>query len=296
MRVAPRGRDSDVMRSGVLAPGWRVRRADISFDRIAALWWVLRVGGFLCFVGHGAFGIITKEGWLPFFALAGIGRDAAFRLMPIVGTVDVVVGLLVLLQPRAILIAYMVLWAVWTAALRPLTGQPVWEMFERAGNYGVPFALLLLCTRTRSWRSWVAPTGMRSLTPRVMHQVRWTLAVTTALLLVGHGALALQQKPELVAHLGLVLPGRGAFLSQVTGWSELGMAALILWRPTIRLCLWICGWKVLTESLYLLAGAPGWEVVERGGSYAAPLAFALLLWYELAHRAAMSPPRRSLTA
>ena len=36
------------------------------------------------------------------------------------------------------------------------------------------------------------------------------------------------------------------------------------------------GWKVATESLFLVSGAWGWEVVERGGSYGAPLAFALM--------------------
>ena len=44
------------------------------------------------------------------------------------------------------------------------------------------------------------------------------------------------------------------------------------------LCLGVCIWKIATETLYLAAGAPLWEVVERGGSYAAPLALALLLW------------------
>ena len=35
----------------------------------ARAYWALRVGAALCFIGHGAFGIITKQAWLPFFAL-----------------------------------------------------------------------------------------------------------------------------------------------------------------------------------------------------------------------------------
>ena len=32
------------------------------------LHWVLRISVALCFIGHGTWGIITKAGWLPFFA------------------------------------------------------------------------------------------------------------------------------------------------------------------------------------------------------------------------------------
>jgi hypothetical protein len=42
-------------------------------------------------------------------------------------------------------------------------------------------------------------------------------------------------------------------------------------------------WKLATEMLFLSAGAPVWEVVERGGSYLAPLA----LFVMLSHRAAL---------
>jgi hypothetical protein len=54
---------------------------------VRALWWTLRIGAALCFIGHGAFGIITKEAWVPFFGVVGLGRDAAFALMPVTGAV-----------------------------------------------------------------------------------------------------------------------------------------------------------------------------------------------------------------
>ena len=38
----------------------------------------------------------------------------------------------------------------------------------------------------------------------------------------------------------------------------------------------IAVWKIGTEALFPIAGAPIWEFIERGGSYAAPLALALL--------------------
>ena len=48
-----------------------------------------------------------------------------------------------LLRPTKAALAYMTLWALWTASLLPLAGQGFPEFLERAGNYGVPFALLL---------------------------------------------------------------------------------------------------------------------------------------------------------
>jgi hypothetical protein len=58
---------------------------------------------------------------------------------------------------------------------------------------------------------------------------------------------------------------------------ELVLAAALLLRPTAGLLLSICLWKIATESLFLVAGAPVWELIERFGSYTAPLALAFLL-------------------
>ena len=118
------------------------------------LWWVLRIGAAACFVGHGAFGIITKASWLPFFGLVGIGPDVAYKLMPIIGTIDIIAGLSVLVRPMPIVFLYMSVWALWTALLRPLAGETVFEAMERAGNYGVPLAMLLLVGLPRNWRRW----------------------------------------------------------------------------------------------------------------------------------------------
>jgi hypothetical protein len=99
----------------------------------------------MCFIGHGAFGILTKEAWVPYFAVAGISREWAFTLMPLVGTVDILVGILTLVSPRRAALLYMAGWGLWTATLRPLAGESIWEVLERAGNYGVPLAFLVFC-------------------------------------------------------------------------------------------------------------------------------------------------------
>src|SRR5262249_44075877 len=100
--------------------------------------WVLRIGACMCFVGHGAFGIMTKEAWVPYFGVAGIGRETAFHLMPLVGMLDISMGCAMLIAPIPLVAYWMLGWAIWTALLRPLSGEPFWEAVERAGNYGVP--------------------------------------------------------------------------------------------------------------------------------------------------------------
>lgn len=243
-----------------------------------ALWWTLRVGAALCFIGHGAFGIITKEAWLPFFALVGIGRDAAFTLMPAIGTIDIAIGISVLFAPRPAALLYMSVWSLWTAALRPLTGDPVFEMLERAGNYGVPLAMLLICW-PRTPREWLTAAVPRPLTPDLQRTLRTALIATTALLLVGHGALGIRGTSTLTSHyvaLG-VAPASAASTAALVGWLELALVAALVLRPSASLALALVAWKMATESLWLVAGAPVWEFVERAGSYAAPLALALVI-------------------
>jgi hypothetical protein len=118
------------------------------------LHWILRISVAACFIGHGAFGLITKAAWLGYFAIFGIPEAWAWKLMPVVGVVDVSVGVLTLIQPVRAVILYMTFWGFQTACLRPLTGQGVWELLERAGNYGVPLAFLCLLGAGRSPADW----------------------------------------------------------------------------------------------------------------------------------------------
>ena len=119
------------------AIAWQDRRVRGDAGQLGAPL-VLRVAVAACFIGHGAFGIITKTAWLPYFAIFGIPEAWAWRLMPVVGTVDITVGVLTLFHPVRAVVLYMAFWGFQTACLRPLAGQGVWELLERAGNYGVP--------------------------------------------------------------------------------------------------------------------------------------------------------------
>ncbi len=242
-----------------------------------SLEWTLRIGAFLCFVGHGAFGLITKEAWVPYFGVAGIGRDMAYRLMPMVGTLDIFVGIMMLVRPRPIIAYWMVLWAVWTALLRPLSGEPGWEALERGGNYGVPLALAILMVAPRSWRDLVGRARFRLTSPTALDAARWALTIAVALLMLGHGALGVMGKRGIAANFASVVPdGVAPIVTVYTGWLEIVLAGVVLVRRPVALLVFIAAWKLATESLFLAAGAPVWEVVERGGSYAAPIALAIV--------------------
>ncbi|HET9425475.1 MAG TPA: hypothetical protein VFO55_08895 [Gemmatimonadaceae bacterium] len=255
---------------GIAQPSGAPSASDSALTRTE---WALRIGASACFIGHGAFGVLTKEAWLPFFALVGIGRDLAYALMPVVGTVDIAAGVLVLVSPRPIVLAYMVVWGLWTALLRPLAGDSFFQALERAGNYGVPLALGFLFGVGRS-RGWFAPYVDRSsLIDRVL--IGRVLLWTTATLLFAHGALqAITREPSFGVLYGAV--GAAPEVVPMIGWLEMALAVAVVLVPTPALLIAVAVWKLATEALFPMSGAPIWEFVERGGSYAAPFALVLL--------------------
>jgi hypothetical protein len=236
---------------------------------------VLRVGTALCMIGHGALGIGRVAVWTSYFAVVGIGRETALGLMPLVGVLDVVLGLIVLFYPIRAVVLYVAAWSLWTALLRPLAGEPVWETVERAGNYGVPLALLLMGGFGAS--GWLRPVGFGSPGGGLGRGVAGTLRLTTVLVLLGHGILgAVVGKPVLAmqyAHVGL----GGPWAEPLIGCAECALAAAVLLRPSFGLLLFVVGWKLATEALSPISGTSLWVFVEHGGSYAAPLAMALAL-------------------
>lgn len=244
------------------------------------LQWILRAGVAACFIGHGAFGIITKAAWLPYFAVWGIPEVWAWRLMPVVGAVDIAVGVLTLVQPLRAVVLYMSLWGLQTACLRPLAGQGLWELLERAGNYGVPFALLLLLGFGRSLPDWFSRRPAPPLTPERATAMGWTLRITTALLLIGHGGFDVAMHKDwsgYAAALGISREALAAHpLTPFAGWTEvvLGLGVLAWPAPPVLVAAFL--WKLATEATRPLAGEPIWELIERAGSYAAPLALFVL--------------------
>lgn len=262
--------------------------AEASFSR--RLEWLLRIGIAMCFVGHGAFGVLRKEAWLPYFALVGLDGATGRILMPWIGLVDIAVGLAVLFHPIRALLAYGAVWCLWTALLRPLAGEGIWEAVERAGNYGLPMALLLFAGLPRSSAAWLERMRISSPTPARLSAVLRVLQATTVLLLAGHGALLLGGKPLFLEHWAAL--GLPATAARGIGLAEICLAGAVLLRPSITLYGGVALWKMASEALFPLSGAPLWEWIERGGSYAAPAAAMLISAQFAAARTTSAAPFR----
>jgi hypothetical protein len=239
--------------------------------------WILRLAVVAEFVGHGAFGILTKEAWLPYFGLVGIPEWAAWRLMPVIGTVDIALGIVALFRPMPAALLYMAAWGSWTALLRPLTGEGWWEFLERAGNFGLPLAFLYWSRPGPRPGDWLSAIEPRPIGPARAARLAWILRATTAALLIGHGGFgAFMQKAAWVDYFGAAgIAARavqGASLVARLGWFEIALGLLILIWPATGVLVFAFVWKIGTELFRPIVGEPFWEFIERGGSYAAPLA------------------------
>jgi hypothetical protein len=235
----------------------------------------LRAASAMCFFGHGAFGIITKPIWCNYFAVFGIGHDLAYRLMPLVGTVDILLGLSLLFYPTRAALAWLVGWGAFTALLRPLSGESVGEFIERAGNYGAPLALLLL-SGFRSW--WLRLDAYPQPDKRQFNRVVMCLRVVVFLLLSGHGWLNWIEKKGLLAQYSALGFSNPVTVAHSVGIFEMLAAIVLLIKPVRPLLLVLLIWKAGSELFY-----PHHEVfewVERAGSYGSLLA----LWLAVGQR------------
>ena len=241
---------------------------------------LLRLGVLGCFVGHGMWGVLGKQAWLPFFEVFFIPDRIAVHLLPVVGAFDIAIGLWAFFAPMRAVLAWAAFWTFFTAFLRPSAGMGMSEFFERAGNFGIPLAFLLMVPPPATRRDWFEP--LRALAdPERLRRVRQILTVSIASLLMGHGGLAFfVRKPLLLDHfasIGLPLtPGQ----LQMFGLFEIALGLLVLVRPRwTALMAFVLVYKLATESLHPVAGR--WidilETLERMGDYVAPLAVLVLL-------------------
>lgn len=249
------------------------------------IWLLLRLGVCLEYIGHGAFGVITKEGWLPYFAVWGIPEDWAWRIMPIVGTMDIILGLLAFFAPRKALLLYMAAWGLMTACLRPLAGEPISELFERSYNYCVPLAAYCAIAwdiKSHSW--WHRVKNVPTLTRKHWGWLKLLLQIAIAVYLISHGAFgAFDAKAGLVKQYDATgistLFGSTQTALTVIGWFEIALGISVLFATIAPLLFFICLWKIATESLFIWSGAfySGFEFIERGASIVAPLALYFII-------------------
>jgi len=107
--------------------------------------WILRIAVAGEFLGHGVFGLQQKSAWVGWTQqLLGVDASMAGTIILLVGIMDILLAILILVKPMRPLVLWMAFWGLWTAILRPLVGEPIWDFIERFANVGAPLALYYL--------------------------------------------------------------------------------------------------------------------------------------------------------
>jgi hypothetical protein len=126
----------------------------MDLKKITKTEWILRIGIFGSFLGHGVFALQVKQSWLSYFTAIGMSESLGATLLPLIGVMDVIVALIALFYPLRIVLAWAVAWGLWTALLRPIAGDPFWDFVERSANWAAPLALLSLQGFPRKFKDW----------------------------------------------------------------------------------------------------------------------------------------------
>lgn len=115
--------------------------------------WILRIGLFGEFFGHGIFAWQAKPRFIEMLtAMTGIAGDAAATLIRVIGVSDILIALFALVRPIRIVLIFAALWALGTAIARPIAGDPIWDFVERWANWAVPLALLYVRGLPKNWK------------------------------------------------------------------------------------------------------------------------------------------------
>lgn len=123
----------------------------INLSKGQILEWVLRVGVAGEFLGHGVFALQGEKAWIGWIQqLTGVEVGLATQLLFLIGLLDVVVALVVLIKPIRAVLLWAAFWGFWTALVRPLVGEPVWDFIEGGADWAAPLALFLLLGKSKN--------------------------------------------------------------------------------------------------------------------------------------------------
>jgi len=241
------------------------------------VYYTLRIASALCFIGHGLFGVITKPIWCNYFAVFGIGHQLAYQLMPLVGYVDILCGIVILVYPIRAVVGWLVVWGFITALLRPLSGEPFFEFLERFGNFGAPLALLIVSGGIRqNAKDLFSPVIIKnSANGKTWASLMTVLRFAIFFLFLGHGLLNMTGKKALLNQYMTLGFSDPIEMGWIIGVFEILAGLLVFIRPVRQLLLVLLIWKVTSELFYPKYEL--FELVERSGSYGVILA----LWFAL---------------
>lgn len=107
--------------------------------------WILRIAVAGEFIGHGVFALQGKKQWIDWIGqITGAQNELAVKLLFIVGITDLLVAMIIFFKPIKPVLLWAAFWGFWTALVRPLVGEPIWDFVERFANWGAPLALYFI--------------------------------------------------------------------------------------------------------------------------------------------------------
>jgi len=107
--------------------------------------WLLRIGVAGEFLGHGVLAVKMKKDWLGWIGdMLNVSPETASTILLLIGLFDILVAIIVLVKPVRPILLWAALWGFWTALVRPLVGQPIWDFIERFANWAAPLALYFI--------------------------------------------------------------------------------------------------------------------------------------------------------
>ena len=126
-----------------------------------------------------------------------------------------------------------------------------WEFWERAGNWGPPFMLLVMGGAfALSRKDLLGGYEEPEITDSTIDTIFFLCKLCLALLLIGHAGFGFAvQKQMLIDHWQSIgVKADATFISQI-GYAELGLGILIFLAPVRPLVFLALGWKLFTEFL-----------------------------------------------
>lgn len=113
-------------------------------NKIKTLELIARIGVFGTFIGHGLSALSINIKWIPLLTCYGFSVSQAKYLLPIIGTIDIMIAIVVLFYPIRIILFWAIFWTFLTALTRPISGGEIIEFIERSANWCLPLILLIL--------------------------------------------------------------------------------------------------------------------------------------------------------
>ena len=121
-----------------------VKRLINNVQPLVVVKWILRIGVFLTFFGHGYLAIHKNKHWYSYLETVGVSGSSIDYAMAIIGVLDLIVAFTTLIKPNKYILLWASLWAFSAALIRPISGEPIWAFIERGSNWAIPLALYYL--------------------------------------------------------------------------------------------------------------------------------------------------------